>query len=875
MPREITWPLVGRDDELAIVAETLGDDAGRGLVIAGAAGVGKTRLAREALRLGRSQSLRGVAVSGSRSAATIPLGAFATVLPPGPSASVFEGLHWATEALTDEARDGRLVLVVDDAHLLDPASATLVHQVASRTRVTVVATVRTDESSPDAVTALWKDDLAQRLELQLLSHDEIVGLLNQALSGDVGAATAHQLWTESAGSPLYLRELVSAALDAGALVEEGGVWTLKRQPPIPTSIQELVAQRLDGIEAIQRRALVTLAFADVLELAVLQHLHPDADIETLQRRELIEVNSDGAHRQVALAHPMYGEVLRARAPDTTAVTVARRLITATEQLGGPRPEDVLRLATWHLLAGVTADPELVASAAGQAYHAGDFDLAERLARAALAVEESPTMVLLLARLLDERGEHEASEARFASIETAALDSDLHKRVALARTDNLFFGLGRKDLASAVVVEATAELPDDQTGELLANRAWMEVHAGRPDRALGLLAEIDSRDTRGQVEAGIVRAWARALLGDIGGALQAADDARTLDQPATSPTVRRSEGFPEWAKGVALLLGGRLDDAARIARSGRAAALATQPAFLHTRWTSLLASVRMEQGRIESAISLFRQAAAMQLQLDQSGLLSGNLAGQAMATAQAGAGDRATALLDEIDGLGPVAEHLYEVDVLSARAWTAAAHGHRSAAVRLLEQSASAARTGSMVPLEARARHDIVRLRPDRDQATRLAELAAATDSAAVKARATHAAAVVDGDPQHLERAASRLDDLGMCLHAAEAFTAAGSSHAGDGRRNASACRRRAADLRQQCPSAATPGLQPLDHVDPLTPREREVVTMAAGDQSSRAIADQLVISIRTVNNHLQRAYVKLGVHSRGEAAEALDIDRHR
>ena len=43
------WPLVGRREELSIIEHTLSDRQYRGLLLAGAPGVGKTRLAREAL----------------------------------------------------------------------------------------------------------------------------------------------------------------------------------------------------------------------------------------------------------------------------------------------------------------------------------------------------------------------------------------------------------------------------------------------------------------------------------------------------------------------------------------------------------------------------------------------------------------------------------------------------------------------------------------------------------------------------------------------------------------------------------------------------------------------------------------------------------
>lgn len=78
----------------------------------------------------------------------------------------------------------------------------------------------------------------------------------------------------------------------------------------------------------------------------------------------------------------------------------------------------------------------------------------------------------------------------------------------------------------------------------------------------------------------------------------------------------------------------------------------------------------------------------------------------------------------------------------------------------------------------------------------------------------------------------------------------------------------ARELSARCEGARTPGLtQGLP--DPLTRREREVAALAAQRLSSREIADRLIISVRTVDNHLSRVYVKLGVTSRDELSNAL------
>jgi len=101
--------------------------------------------------------------------------------------------------------------------------------------------------------------------------------------------------------------------------------------------------------------------------------------------------------------------------------------------------------------------------------------------------------------------------------------------------------------------------------------------------------------------------------------------------------------------------------------------------------------------------------------------------------------------------------------------------------------------------------------------------------------------------------------------AAGAFRRAGSI----GRARSAAARASAAAT--GCEGARTPAMVVDDPSPSLTRREREVAGLAARGFTDRAIADQLVVSIRTVETHLHNAYTKLGVTGRVELATALDI----
>jgi DNA-binding CsgD family transcriptional regulator len=115
-----------------------------------------------------------------------------------------------------------------------------------------------------------------------------------------------------------------------------------------------------------------------------------------------------------------------------------------------------------------------------------------------------------------------------------------------------------------------------------------------------------------------------------------------------------------------------------------------------------------------------------------------------------------------------------------------------------------------------------------------------------------------------------LEALGVCLLAAEAYLAAAAAYRSDGyARPASALTRRAGELAALCGDVSTPGLSFGTQTERLTRREREVAGMAAAGASSREIAAKLVLSVRTVDNHLQNAYSKLGMTSREELARVL------
>ncbi|WP_156746415.1 AAA family ATPase, partial [Mycobacterium sp. 1423905.2] len=216
-------PLTGRDNELAVIRRALSGGGASGVVIAGAPGVGKTWLAREALRRAGSSGERTQWVVGTESARALPLGAFIGLLGDAMS-DPLTSVRQVIKSFVAQQRQGRVVVGVDDAHQLDGLSAFVIHQLAQSGGVRLVVTTRTGSEQPDAVTALWKDGLLTRLDLEPLSPAATREVIEGRLGGPVDARSAARFRKLTNGNTLFLRQLLTDQLAAGQMRKVAGVW---------------------------------------------------------------------------------------------------------------------------------------------------------------------------------------------------------------------------------------------------------------------------------------------------------------------------------------------------------------------------------------------------------------------------------------------------------------------------------------------------------------------------------------------------------------------------------------------------------------------------------------------------------------------------
>ncbi|WP_155358089.1 helix-turn-helix transcriptional regulator [Acrocarpospora macrocephala] len=827
-----SWPFAGRSAPLAALKS-----ASQGIVVAGPAGAGKSRLVSQAV-----EELDGVAwVRATASAAEIPLGAFAHLLPPTPPAG--NPLSWAASAI-DAA-----TLVVDDAHLLDPVSAALVHRLVLDGRVRVLATIRTGAAAPDAVVALWKDDLVPRLDLEPLSLAETEDVLAAALGGQIETATLARFWESSQGNPLYLRELVLS----GVLRDVGGLWLWHGSLTLTSTLRETIAARIGDLTAEEREIVELLAYGEPLGL-------DSPVLERLETRQLITVQPDGRRLQVRLAHPLYGEVIRESCGTLRTRALLRRLADMIESTGGRRREDVLRVAVWRLDSGAPGDPALLARAAEQARAVRDLVLAERLARAAIEAGGGTAVRLGLGTILSYQDRYAEAEEVFAAVESG-LTGDRRVDCATTRALNLLWGLGRLDQALQVLDAADdGQISVDGRQGLGFVAGAVTVFGGDLDAATARLdatERLGPLSPRGVRAGGVTRAVVLASAGR-------ATDCRNWIENLMATLGPDADLYPSMTSSLIeaqiriALSTGDLPEALRLADHARGQDdwVRSSAQFGAYRATALRLG-----GQVRAALAAAAEAVAL---LPRRSVVAGGCLGE-LAHAQALLGDVAAAEAtlaraeEQAVPVGPATD----VPLQLARVWTLAARGDiTGAAETALSVAASPYPTFAMIGL-----HDLVRLGHP-SAAARLTELAVEGPLHALLVR--HATAATPGD---LDEVSLGFETFGMPLHAAEASAQAALAYRDAGLlRRARSAETRAWTLTRRCQGARTLALLDLE-VPGLTPRQREVAVLAARGLTNREIAERLVLSIRTVANTLYAVYERTGVNDRAALAELLDARR--
>lgn len=858
---------MGRSEELRAIEAALFAPDVSGIVVHGAAGVGKSRIVREALSVAESRGCETRWAVGTSSARAVPLGAF-TAWAPSDVSDTVQLLRGVIESLTAPSEGAKVVVAVDDVQLLDDLSIFVVHQIVQRGEAKVVLTLRDGEPIPPGITEIGKVGSFDELDLQPLSLEETTSLLSAVLDGSVDPDAAQRLWKLTRGNVLYLRNIVEQEVADGRLVQQHGLWRWIGDPKVPSGLVQLIESRIGALPAPVSDVVDALAVGEPIGLAALKRITNSAAVEEADTRGLITLEPAVGGVQVRVAHPLYAEIRRRRA----APTRLRRLrgLVAAELAASDDRDDiqvVVRRAALSLDSDLAPDADLLIQAAHGAVWLADLPLADRLGQAAVDAGAGPEPNFVRAHALSWLGRGEDADAVLAEIQISELTDVERARLAFLRASNMLWALGDPPRAKEIIDEASraASLQGRRYIDAFLTVYWFAID--EPTAAIEASKKLALADLPAVVGAEI--AW---VLADI-----SADAGRTTEAvevaDAGYAVAERSFDAPHMRFNIAdahvsaLLLAGRIAEALDMADRVRRQA-ADLPGAAQLLGAAVAGRAALGAGHLDSAVASLEQAV---LGLSATHALGWGYRYQA---------PRATALAMR-GSIGEAADALAVVDkqrrpfrsldceLSLARAWVAAAQGAVSEAIAISLAAAERARKKGQFAAEVLCLQTVVQF-GDTTSVARLHELESMVEGPRVGLVARFAEALCNGDAAQLTSVSEEFERMGDCVAAVDAAAQAAlvyRSH--DLRGSALGCATRAATLAEQCGGINTPALGQTTEPLPLTNREREIVMLIGEGLSNRAIAERLTVSVRTVESHIYQAMAKTGTTSRDELAALI------
>jgi DNA-binding CsgD family transcriptional regulator/tetratricopeptide (TPR) repeat protein len=847
-------PLTGRENELDFIRRTLGAGSKyAGVVIVGAPGVGKTRLAREVLSRAEAGGGRTNWIVGTQSARSLPLGAFAASLT-DPISEPMPGVRRLINSFVAQ----RVLIGVDDAHLLDELSAHVVHQLAQSRGSRLVITVRSAAGEPDAVTALWKDRLLARLDLQPLSADATRDVIEADLGGPVDTRSARRFWTLTGGNALFLRQLVMDQVAAGRLRQVAGVWMWDDGIAVSPNVNDMVSREMGRLSAEVASVLDVLSQAEPLDVDVLCDVVRRRDLEQAEQLRLVTVERTGGALTARLAHPLFGEVRRATAGEMYLSKLRGKLARSLAKNPDPDIYATVRRALLTLDSDLPPDPELYMESARAAMTMLDLGLADRFCAAAAeagALDATGLRAMNLAIL----GRGADAENVLAAM-TFEAPAERHYW-ATVRAANLTWMLGRPHDAAAIL----ATLPE--SAERTAVESCVDVVLARchcaEEKARAALCFDELPDFHAMMAA-VALVMALGALGKGDDLASVADDA--LQRSATS-FIAAPLRF--WFGGVyarACRLTGRITEfvsaAEKLAETAR-----DVPGVAYANLALLLGNVAMMRGEASSAVRFFHEALAG---AENHGVTTGLRAASCFALAEAhaklGRPDAAAAALAEARVPD---DYLYmQTRLALTQGWVLAAGGSLAEAVGVVQAAECDAREREQPTHELACIQAAVQW-GDASGATRARELAEELTLPIANTIAAHAESLCRGDGEGLLAAAADYREMGD--HATAADTAAQAAAVltrGQLRSRGLYAAAIAQELTNECGGLCTPALRSPAGV-PLTGRQRDVIELVVAGLSNREIAERLVMSVRTVEGHVYRACQRVGAQTREQLASII------
>ena len=341
--------LVGRKDERSRLEEAL-DQARLGggslVLVAGAAGVGKTRLVEQASADSGTSVLWGRARQGAATPYGPMVAALRSLLRIDPHAldesgplrdqlalilpelgepaqesdrpTLFEAVR---AALSHVARSEPAVVVLDDLQWSDEATLELLPALAesvTELQLLIVATYRSDGLPRDHPLRRVRHELRRsgrltEIMIPPLTPSETAELLTHLLDQPPAPALVRAIHDRTQGVPFFVEELAQALLLTNALVagRRGLELADTGQVPVPDTVRDAVLIGVSDLSSEARAAAEVAAVAgEEFDLAVVAATGGSAGLAELLDRELVtEVASGrGAFRHALTREALYADV---------------------------------------------------------------------------------------------------------------------------------------------------------------------------------------------------------------------------------------------------------------------------------------------------------------------------------------------------------------------------------------------------------------------------------------------------------------------------------------------------------------------------------------------------------------------------------------
>ncbi|WP_144710235.1 helix-turn-helix transcriptional regulator [Curtobacterium pusillum] len=847
VPARVAWPILQRREEdraVSVVAEHRWSVA-----LVGAPGLGKSSAAvritdRVAGRdaSGRTLVVPITAVAASRS---MPFGAVAERFGELPgSLAELVGAGGAEQRLreSEDLADRDVLLRVDDADHLDAISARYVAWLVREQGARLVLTCRDFTALPEPLRALWQDDLLERIDLEPLDLHETSELVAEALGAQLETASAERVHRATAGNPLYVREVVRAALTSGALEHTASGWYWRGRVTASSSLADMYRTELGSLPEDLRDVVDIVALADPIPLPRLIGLVSGGDVDRVVALGLVRIDSLEDGTAVARpSHPLVGEVVRALVPVArrTALFARANAFRADRPEGAP-PAARLRAALWSLECGVLPPVGEMLDAAQVAVRLQEHESGIALTSAALRTTLTPTERVAAHCLRSlahsystgrEAGRTDA-EAAWAVVCSAPDEVDDAAVIEACETlANIRQFHDDDTLAAVALTDAAAEYVSGEATERL--RLLRLAHFGWGGQFDEVHAELERS---GILHAATVPLAFLCLAPCAVTALATAgrlEEAMAFGKACLATAVEHLEDAP-WSVGEIVSVMHQVQ-----VWRGDIADLITEvpvrrssPYLMYDFTLELIGdgNLALAQRRWDDAIVAFSAACERYDVADHGGFAAYPWARLALSHAYAGRAEEASAALERARTTPLRAMRILGEQIAVTIAWTEAVLGNPAGlrhADDIIERGTAAdAWTHVMYAQTLHYTTDMLHGRDTAASLERMRDAAARVDGPLAGAIVEYADAVRAEDRTRIIAAQGVLATCGMAVSAGRVKPA-------------------------------------------LTNREYEVATLAAQGLSNRRIAETLGLSVRTIDAHLSRVFTKWDLHARTELSELL------